>query len=183
MWDRCTRPTHRYFDRYGGRGIQVCERWKSFDAFLTDMGPRPPGTSLDRIDNNGNYEPSNCRWTDSVTQLRNKPNVRKFIFEGEQLTVPQIAERVGIPTGVLGARLKTGWSLERAISVPVLTGVLKNSTRLGENCSSSKLTELQVKDIRKSFQAGTPMPQLAADYGVRKQTIRQIVTRMTWRHI
>lgn len=72
MKDRCTNPHYVGFGRYGGRGITFCDRWKNFTAFLSDMGPRLPGTSLDRVNVDGNYEPSNCRWATAREQSLNR---------------------------------------------------------------------------------------------------------------
>lgn len=78
MKDRCLNPNNKKYHCYGGRGITICDRWlASFQAFCDDMGPRPEGLSIDRINNDGNYEPGNCRWADAKTQVLNSRGVTK----------------------------------------------------------------------------------------------------------
>lgn len=72
MWSRCTNSNRNTWKYYGGRGITVCNQWKRFDNFVDDMGERPAGKSLDRINTNGNYEPNNCRWATASEQMRNR---------------------------------------------------------------------------------------------------------------
>lgn len=96
MRARCLNPNDTSFHNYGGRGITVDPRWDDFEAFLTDMGERPPGMDLDRIDNNGPYSPSNCRWVTRRTNLRNTRRTRFVKVDGVMMSVTEAAERLGI---------------------------------------------------------------------------------------
>lgn len=115
---RCTRPTHQNYPHYGGRGIRMCEQWlNSFEAFYAHMGPRPSEAhSLNRIDNDGHYEPGNCAWATLEEQARNKSNNRKLRHEGVDKTVAQLAEETGLSPHRIFQRLdQQGDSLERAL--------------------------------------------------------------------
>lgn len=107
MKARCYNPNAARFDRYGGRGIKVCDRWlNSFATFVEDMGPRPEGCSIDRIDNNGHYEPGNCRWATKVTQSRNT-SVKRFIeFRGRRLRLVDWSRLLNVPISTLHLRLR-----------------------------------------------------------------------------
>lgn len=118
MKDRCLNPNHKSFNRYGGRGITICQRWlDSFQNFLDDMGTMPIGMSLDRKDVNGNYEPSNCRWATSEEQANNKANNRVLEFKGKKQTIAQWAREVGMSREALRHRLNAGWSSEDALTM------------------------------------------------------------------
>jgi hypothetical protein len=119
MNKRCVNPRTAKFPRYGGRGIVVCERWKhSFPNFLADMGECPPGMSIERRDNDGNYEPSNCYWATPKEQANNTRRNRWLIFQGETRTLSDWAERVGIHRRTISSRLKMGWSIDQALTFP-----------------------------------------------------------------
>lgn len=105
MRERCEKPTARNYKWYGGRGIRICERWRSFRNFLEDMGPRPAGMSIDRIDPSGPYSPENCRWATQKEQVRNSRTVRIIEFGGEALTLTEWAHRVGIKPPAMWSRL------------------------------------------------------------------------------
>lgn len=118
MTQRCTNDKHPGFDNYGGRGITICARWASFENFLADMGERPEGTSIDRIDNNGNYEPGNCRWATRRQQNQNQRGNRLISHGGETLRIGQWAERLGMRETKLRERLQKGWPVELAVTLP-----------------------------------------------------------------
>lgn len=116
MKGRCLTPSTYRYEEYGGRGISIHPSWMEFSNFLSDMGPRPEGTSLDRINGNGNYEPGNCRWATPLEQVLNTKQIRWIEFNGERMPMKHWAERVGLPPVVLRKRLLSGWPLERALN-------------------------------------------------------------------
>ena len=101
---------------YADRGITVCDRWHSLENFVNDMGPRPAGLTLDRINNDGNYEPGNCRWATRAEQNGNRRSVRWLVFNGERRSVADWARATGVPAFRIYHRLYAGWSIERALS-------------------------------------------------------------------
>jgi len=121
MIQRCTNPNWPQYAHYGGRGISVCARWQgSFELFLLDMGTRPQQrVSIDREDNMGNYEPSNCRWASRSQQQRNIRNNRTLTVGDETRLLIEWAERTGIALGTLASRLRYGWESSRIVSEPV----------------------------------------------------------------
>jgi hypothetical protein len=121
MISRCTNPKFDAYPWYGGRGIAVCERWRTFPNFLADMGRAPEGMTLDRTESSGDYEPGNCRWATKREQANNKRNNRVIEWRGERLTQAQWAERVGLDQKLISARLIKGWSVEAALCTPPMS--------------------------------------------------------------
>ncbi len=124
MIQRCTNPNNQAFKNYGGRGIQVCEQWRNdFAAFFSVIGERPsPCHTLERIDNDGHYEPGNVKWATRHEQLNNKRTNRKLVVNGEVLTIRQAALKFGLSINTLQSRLKLGWHMQDACLLPSGTG-------------------------------------------------------------
>jgi len=101
MKQRCENPNSEVFKDYGGRGVKVCVKWSEFENFLKDMGECPKGLEIDRINNDGNYEPGNCRWTTKKQNQSNKRNTRFVLFGGERVTLTEAARRTGRGSGTL----------------------------------------------------------------------------------
>jgi hypothetical protein len=116
MVERCSDPKRKH---YHARGISVHPRWTVFENFLADMGERPEGMTLDRIDSTGNYEPGNCRWATWITQENNRSINRLLTFDGRTMTTADWARESGISRHALFQRLKAGWSVERALTEPM----------------------------------------------------------------
>lgn len=118
---RCNTPSHKYYPHYGGRGIKVCARWDSFQKFFDDMGPRPSSRhSIDRIDNNGNYSPKNCRWATPKEQALNTRRAKFALYRGKQRPLMEIAAICGLSYKTIYHRIiDMNWSIADAVSKPV----------------------------------------------------------------
>lgn len=108
MKHRCLNPSNKHYADYGGRGISLCERWMKFENFLSDMGKRPDGMSIDRIDNNKGYAPENCRWIPLAIQQQNKRNNRLITIGGVTHCVAEWARIKGINRKTVGTRMFRG---------------------------------------------------------------------------
>lgn len=117
---RCLNADDWAYRWYGGRGITVCDRWmNSFSAFFDDMGPRADGQGIDRINNDGNYEPSNCRWASREVNTRNRSIARMLTFNGETKNLIEWSNETGVSSSLFIHRVKTlGWSEEKAMFTP-----------------------------------------------------------------
>jgi transposase len=159
--------SRRDFEFYRGRGISVCRRWRKFDNFVADMGPRPAKRfTLDRFPNkNGNYTPGNCRWATAKQQSANTRSARLITFEGETHPISEWERRRGLSRGVLRARLKAKRSVSEAITTPSHECIRKSfATGLARG---KKLTAAQVRQIVTAASGGkTTAAALGRKFGV-----------------
>lgn len=119
MIARCVNPNRPEYPRYGGRGIKVCDEWRfSFLTFLADMGPKPLGTSLDRLDNEKGYFKGNCAWRSAIEQGNNRRITVRLSFKGETLTPRGWSERTGLSANVIRDRLRKKWPIEKILLTP-----------------------------------------------------------------
>lgn len=122
MIRRCENPRDRSWQRYGGRGIGVSSKWKSFVEFYADMGPRPSlSYSIDRIDNDGNYEPGNCRWATAQEQCSNRRSSIRVVVNNELRSPADIATIAGLSPGLIRRRINDGWHPDDLV-LPVFRG-------------------------------------------------------------
>lgn len=162
MWQRCSNPDNDRYVDYGGRGITVCDRWQSFDLFYLDMGHRPSSEySIDRIDNERGYAPSNCKWSTRSEQQNNKrpPRTQNLTRGADHWTQkdPERARRVGAEN-------------------------LKNNHGSLEQNANSKMTLLTARQMRDVFAAepNLTMTELGQRFGVGRETARKIIRRSSW---
>jgi len=121
MRQRCNNPNDAAYERYGGRGISICQEWQNdyvlFETWATQNG-YADNLSIDRIDTDGNYCPENCRWANAIEQNNNKANVKKYEYNGETHSIAEWSRIVNICKEVIQYRLSLGWSFEKAITEP-----------------------------------------------------------------
>ncbi len=118
---RCHNKKDKDWQDYGGRGIKVCKRWDDFANFYADMGPRPPNHTIDRLNNNGDYKPSNCKWVTRSHQSRNRRVNRYITFAGRTMVLQDWAKELKMYRSSLSLRLKL-WSLKDALTMPKTKG-------------------------------------------------------------
>lgn len=124
MKTRCDNPNQRSYKHYGARGIKVCDRWRDYATFISDMGPKPsPDYTIERMDVNGDYTPTNCCWATRTTQARNKRNNRFVEFRGRKMSMAQLAEETGRSYDSIKDRLNRGLTPEQAVTIPITPGV------------------------------------------------------------
>lgn len=119
MMDRCYMQTNHAYKNYGGRGITVCGRWHDFENFYADMGDKPKGMTLERIDNHGPYSPDNVRWASYKDQANNRRSNVVLEFQGRKQTMQQWSDEMGLKIQTVWARLNRGWSVDRALTEEV----------------------------------------------------------------
>lgn len=164
MKSRCNKPSNKSYSRYGGRGISVCDRWQVFANFLEDMAPRPAGHFLDRIDNDGDYEPRNCRWATPQISTENR-RCSILVPDGEQKTVLSVyCRKKNLNFRTVVSRLRTGIPIERAI----------DPTPLGWK---GRLSTKDYETIRSMWsRGGITQAEIARQFGVNPSLISRIVS-------
>ncbi len=168
MITRCTNPKANNYHLYGGRGIRICDKWRqSFMEFLSDVGRRPhPDLTIDRLDNDGHYEPGNVRWSTIKEQGNNRRTNHVLTVDGVSKTIMQWAESTGISRTTIGSRVQSGWSMSDAILV--------RPRRI-------KLTEADVREIKRlSKEDPQRHLDIAKRFGITRPTVSRILRGEGW---
>lgn len=141
MVDRCTNPRNHAYTYYGGRGITVWPPWeKSFEQFYHDLGPRPAGMTLGRVDNEKGYFPENCRWETRKSQMKNRSNASFVQWQGRSWQIIDISEATGVPYSLLYGRIRMGWDVEKAVTTPARSNIPKPTMFWKDSSGTRHLT-------------------------------------------
>lgn len=187
MKQRCSNPLGNRWHIY--HRVSVCERWMVFEHFYSDMGERPEGMSIDRIDNDGNYSCGKCeeckskgwtmngRWATPLEQSANSRRIRLVTINGETKRLSEWCKLFGVTRHCVYSRIADGMSIEKAITTEKYLG------NRGEARANHKLTDRDVEDIRKLAQSGVRVNALARQFGVNHKTICQVINRVIWKHV
>ncbi len=164
MRQRCLNPKAENWARYGGAGITICEHWDTFANFLADMGPRPSHTSLERRKNSLGYTPDNCLWATAKEQANNRRSTTKLTNGDITQSASQWADQLGVERSVVHSRLKRGWSIEQATTLPKLEHAeMLTAQRLTLNGTTDTLLgwaqrlNLSYAALRKRLVSGWPL--------------------------
>ena len=122
MIQSCTNPKASSYDRYGAKGINVCDHWRAFANFYADMGDRPEGMSIDRINSSGDYEPGNCQWSTPTEQNRNRSSNRMETLWGKTQSLADWADELNIDYQLVHRRIRDGWNVQTALTTPSAKG-------------------------------------------------------------
>lgn len=165
---RCENPKNCNYAPYGARGIRVCEEWKNFSAFLNDVGHRPTSKHMiERIDNNGNYEPGNVKWALRSEQMRNTRSNVLIAYGGKVQCLKDWSRELKIPFSTLRRRVSCGWSITDAFNIP---------PRIG------KLQDGEVVNIF-ALKGHASSRRVARQYGVGHRTVLEIWRRNSYAHL
>lgn len=188
MKARCGHTKSPANHNYGGRGIKVCDRWlgskrgEGFRNFIADMGDRPLGTSIERINNDGNYEPGNCCWATAKQQGENKRCNRFVTIQGKTVTQAEASRMLFGNNNTLCVRLSSGFTLDEALSFPVVRGGDPRGLKKGHR-NSAILTIADVRRIRMAAALGMARSELAAMFNTVKSNIYLVVANTTWKDV
>jgi len=175
MKARCYNDNNDSYPHYGERGIEVCERWLfSFENFLSDMGNRPIGRTIDRIDGNKGYSPGNCRWATNREQALNRKNVEVIEFKGEMLTLSDIARKYSVPQTTLYRRYRQGIRGDE-----LLDRSNRNKLLRGDKSANTKYNDKQKIEMIKMVSEGMTQLQVSKIFGCSQYTVSTALSSIT----